>query len=214
MNASATWLLMALVSAALVSGGYECYQWGASDTERVWQARQAEAEKAAANALLEETRRADKAAADYLRNHQDQEQRYADLKAAHDDLLRRHPLVVPRAVARVATCATSEQAHARVHAPVAAQPAPAVEHAAPDADSHLTFAAVRVWNGALTGAHTTTGACGTADTSAPTDATCAQDAGVTLRDAWDNHAVNAKSCAEDRQRYQALIDFLQNKEGE
>ena len=101
MNASATWLRIALVSAALVAGGYECYQWGVSDTERVWQARQAEAEKAAANALLEETRRADKAAADYLRNHQDQEQRYADLKAAHDDLLRRHPLVVPRAVAHM-----------------------------------------------------------------------------------------------------------------
>lgn len=34
---------------------------------------------------------------------------------------------------------------------------------------------------------------------------------LSLDDAWANHATNAKSCADDRQRFQHLIDFLERK---
>ena len=65
-----------------------------------------------------------------------------------------------------------------------------------------------MWNGALTSQDQAVGACGTADPSEGTEATCAQDSGLTLDDAWANHAENAQSCAQDRKRFQHLIDHL------
>ena len=52
------------------------------------------------------------------------------------------------------------------------------------------------------------GACGLAGAAAGADAACAEDSGLSLDDAWANHRANAKACADDRQRFRALIDFL------
>lgn len=193
-------LLMALLAAlALVGGGYG---WGTHATDNAWAARQAKANQAAAEALAKEADRADQAAARYLTDHLDQEDRYVDLAARYQDLRGRTPLVVYRSMPAAA---------ARDRAAPAVEPAPAAQSAqgAVDADGHrLTLAAVRMWNGALTGIDAPAGACGAAGAPEGADAACAQDSGLTLDDAWANHAANAKSCAADRQRYRALIDFL------
>lgn len=68
-----------------------------------------------------------------------------------------------------------------------------------------------MWNGQLTGVDATAGACGLAGATKGADAACAEGSGLTLGDAWDNHAANSKTCAADRQRYQRLIDFLNGK---
>ena len=152
---------------------------------------------------------ADTAAGNYLRNQLDEETRYVDLQGRFDDLRRRHPLVVARPVL-VAPCA----------APAAAEPAPGAEPAAPAvADApppppaalggpELSLAAVRLWNGALTGVDAPAGACGAAGATKGADAACAEGSGLDLGDAWANHERNARSCAADRARYRALIEFL------
>ena len=68
-----------------------------------------------------------------------------------------------------------------------------------------------MWNGALTGSDQAAGACGPAGPTEGADAACAQGSGLTLDDAWANHAANAQACAADRQRYQRLIDFFNGK---
>lgn len=72
----------------------------------------------------------------------------------------------------------------------------------------LTRGAVWMWNAALAGADLPAGACSALDTSPEA---CAVDAGLGLEAAWDNHAVNAQSCALDRLRHQALIDYLNGR---
>ena len=68
-----------------------------------------------------------------------------------------------------------------------------------------------MWNGALTGSDQAAGACGPAGTAEGSDAACTEGSGLTLDDAWANHAANAQACAADRQRYQRLIEFLNGK---
>jgi hypothetical protein len=72
-------------------------------------------------------------------------------------------------------------------------------------DPGLSLGAVSLWNSALAGHDVPAGACRADDT---TSAACAAGANVSLAAAWRNHAANAASCAEDRARYQHLIDFL------
>lgn len=204
----ATRLLIALASAlALVSGGY---WWGHTATDNAWAARQANAAKVTRAALDKETARADQAAANYLQEHLDQEDRYAALNATYQNLRRRAPLVVPGPVVVVTRSDTpGPQAPGPDERPAAAT--------AVDGGPVLTLAAVRMWNGALTGTDAATGACGPAgategaDAAAAEAAACAQGSGLILDDAWLNHAANAKACAADRQRYQHLIDFLNGK---
>ena len=185
----------------LIGGGY---WWGHTATDNAWTARQAKAEQAARAQLDAETQRADQAAANYLTEHLDQEDRYAALNARHQDLLRRTPLVVYRPVA---DAASSDQA-----GPAQAVPdiGPAPVPAGPGIPV-LTLAAVRVWNGALAGADQVAGACGPAGPSGQADAACAAPSGLTLADAWANHAINAQTCAADRLRYQRLIDYLNDQ---
>jgi len=185
---------------ALVGGGY---WWGHTATDNAWQAKQAKADKAVSKAIAKETKRADLAAASYLQEHLDQEARYADLNTQYLDLRRRAPLVVPGPVA-VAPCGNT---------PVPEAPGPdqrPAPGAAGDSGPVLTLAAVRMWNGALTSVDAPAGACGAAGASEGADAACAESAGLTLDDAWDNQATNARTCAEDRQRFQHLIDFLKD----
>lgn len=186
-------LLSLLTALALVGGGY---WWGSSATDNAWAARQAKAAQAAADDLAKETRRADQAAALYLTEHLDQEGRYAALDAVYNDLRRRAPLVAVRP--------------AVAHAVASAAPADAPGACADllDRDPALSLAAVRMWNGALTGTDAPAGACGLAGTAEGADAACAESSGLTLDDAWANHRANAKACADDRQRFRALIDFL------
>jgi len=199
-------LLIALMSAlALVAGGY---WWGSAATDNAWVARKAKADQAAAAVLQKETARADAAAGSYLREHLDQEDRYAALDATYRNLRRRVPLVVPGPVA-AAACGSG-------HGPRPQAPSPD-ERGAPAAtgggspEPVLTLAAVRMWNGALTGLDAPAGACGPAGPAEGAAAPCAESSGLGLEDAWDNHAANARACAADRQRYQRLIDFLNGK---
>lgn len=71
-----------------------------------------------------------------------------------------------------------------------------------------------MWNGALTGTDAPAGACGVAGAAAGADAACAEDSGLSLDDAWANHRANAKACADDRQRFRALIDYLTQPQGD
>ena len=190
-----------LIAIALLGGGY---WWGNTATDNAWQAKQAKADQATSKALAKETQRAELAAASYLQEHLDQEARYADLNTQYLDLRRRTPLVVPRPVV-VAPCGNT---------PVPEAPGPdqrPAPGAAGDSDPVLTLAAVRMWNGALTGVDSPAGACGAAGAAEGADAACAESAGLTLDDAWDNQATNARTCAEDRQRFQHLIDYLNGK---
>ena len=62
-----------------------------------------------------------------------------------------------------------------------------------------------MWNSALAGTDVPAGTCGLADASVEA---CAADSGLTVDDAWTNHDINVRSCAADRLRYRALIEFL------
>lgn len=198
-------LLIALVSAlALVGGGY---WWGQTATDNAWQAKHAKELEAQRAETAKQTERANQAAANYLQEHLDQEDRHASLNAQYQDLRRRVPLVVPGCVVVAAPGNVPE-----LPAPSADQrptPGPAV-----DGGPVLTLAAVRMWNGALTGTDAPAGACGSTGATEGADAACAESSGLTLDDAWANHATNAKSCAEDRLRYQHLIDYLKQPQGD
>lgn len=202
----ATRLLIALISALmLLAAGFLL---GNIATDNAWQAKHAKELQAERDETAKETKRADQAAANYLTEHLDQEDRYAALSATYQDLRRRAPLVVSGPVV-VAACSHALRTEApgsdelRSHA------------AAVDSSPVLTLAAVRMWNGALTGTDAATGACGPSGATEGPDAAateaCAEGSGLTLDDAWANHAANAKACAADRQRYQHLIDFLNGK---
>ncbi|WP_423458020.1 hypothetical protein [Ottowia sp. VDI28] len=195
----ATRALAALVLAiGLISGGY---WWGHTATDNAWAARQAKADRKADEELAKANERADQAAAQYLNEHLDQEARYADLDAKYRELRSRHPLVVrrPDPVAPGPNQCASQGA---------VPPEVGVDR---DPD-RLTLAAVRMWNGALTGADAPASACGLAGAAEGADSACSEDSGLTLDDAWANHRANAKTCLEDRQRYRALIDLLKKRQ--
>ncbi len=198
-------ILIALVLAlALVGAGY---RWGHKAADNAWTARKARDDEATQKALDAETRRADTATSTYLKDHRDQADRYDALDLRYQALLARTPLVVYRPAPAGAASAGSSPAVPAPGTPSGGVPLPA----APDAAvPHLTLAAVRVWNGALTSTDAPAGACGAAAATEGADPTCAEDSGLTLDDAWANHRANARSCADDRQRYRALIDFIQS----
>ncbi len=201
----ATRLLIALALAlALIGAGY---RWGHKAADDAWTARKARDDKAAQKAFEAETRRAETATSNYLKDHRDQADRYDALDLRYQALLKHTPLVVYRPVPAGAAGAVSSPAAPAPGAPSGGVPLPAPPDAAVP---HLTLAAVRVWNGALTSTDAPAGACGAAAATEGADPACAEDSGLTLDDAWDNHHANARSCADDRQRYRALIDFLQS----
>lgn len=194
-------LVVALLCALLFGGGY----WrGQSNTERVWLAKEAKAEKKQREAEKKQREqelaafnRANDAAVNYVEANSALEHRYAELENKYRALRRTH-LVVAAAPVACKPQPSDDPAPA----------APPNEDGVVGAPHLLTLGAVRMWNSALDGIDQPASACGAADATAEADAACAQSAGLTLDDAWANHQMNSKSCAEDRLRYQQLIDFL------
>jgi hypothetical protein len=182
-----------LIALALVTFGY---RQGSTATHNAWQAKEGKRIQEEKDAQEAEFRRADKASgalqAELLALAASNDQ----LHGAFDDYKRKHPLLARRPVGRAAPAAVGQAP------PLRCEPVPGGN------DSALSLGAVWMWNSALAGRDVPAGACGLADTSPEA---CAADSGRTLTDAWDNQALNAKLCAEDRLRHQRLIDFLQER---
>lgn len=189
-------LLAALVLLLLVAGA--AYWEGDHQRGNADEALQLKAVNAAHQKYEEEVKRGMEAAGNYLDDLRDQENRYADLETKFEALRKRIPLLVPPA----AGGASAPAARPEPGVDTPAQPPCGNSAVQPE----LSLGAVWMWNSALAGADVPAGACG-AD-AAPGQA-CAAGSGLTTDDAWDNHAVNARSCAADRLRYERLIDYLE-----
>jgi hypothetical protein len=185
-------LTAVLLVIALVAGGY---RWGAHATDNAWQAKEAKRLQAEADAREAEIRRGEKASGAFQAELQQLQITNDGLTKAFNDYKRRHPILAPRAIA---PGSAGQDAPAECEPPAAGDGSPA-----------LSLGAVWMWNSALAGRDTPAGACGLADQS---EGACAADSGVTLEDAWDNQALNARLCAQDRLRHQRLIDFLKGSE--
>jgi hypothetical protein len=117
---------------------------------------------------------------------------------------------VPGPVERAPDCAAELAAlPASAVAPDAAAPAGGLAGDAGADELHLAAGAVSLWNSALAGTFVPTGACSLAD---PTSPACAADAGLTLRDAWDNQAANAAACRDNSTQLAALIAYLRQRQ--
>lgn len=187
-----------------------------------WATVQADAArtKAADKALAEYRRGVEEgnAVADAVREQLAAKGRYM---ARLEERLNRAPLIAPvsplRAGHPAAACTVPGSGPAGVSGhggtagsePLAGQQP--LDHAgdAGSTDPVLSLAAVSLWNSALAGADVPAGACRSDD---PTSAACAAGSGITLFEAWQNHATNAFACAADRARHQGLIDFIQRRQ--
>jgi hypothetical protein len=167
----------------------------AVEANRIYRAAQANGERAVEN---------------HLSQQREQEARYADLDRRYRTMRKGYGLAVQAPAAFQSTGLVADAACGPL--PDGEALPPDGTAAGPVAVPALTLAAVRMWNGSLTGADAAAGACGADGAAVDADSACGQASGLTLDDAWDNHAANAKSCALDRARHQALIDFLKQRE--
>lgn len=192
--------LAALVLLLLTAAG--SYWVGDHQRDNAWKAKDARVVREAHEKYEAEVKRGNEAASHFLTELGDQEDRYAQLEEKFETLRKRVPLLVPPpAGAASAPAAGSEPG---VHSAGAAA-APCINFIA---RPQLSLGAVWMWNSALAGADVPAGACGA---DAATEEACAVASGLTAEEAWDNHTVNAKSCAEDRLRHERLINYLQNR---
>lgn len=169
------------------------YWAGDHQRDNAWKAKEARVVRDALEKYQAEVQRGNEAAGHFLNQLGDQEARYEELENRFETLRKRVPLLVPAAAGEASAPASQAGAAAPPCINFLARP-------------QLSLGAVWMWNSALAGADVPAGACG-ADAASP-DA-CAIGAGLTTADAWDNHTVNAKSCAADRLRYDRLIDYLE-----
>lgn len=201
-----------LVVCLLIAG----YGKGKHDTQMAQEADKTAAAKQALRMVEAEARRSADASTAFIADRDALQTDFQTLQEKYDDL-RRHglPLTVARSAGatHIAGTAAFPSGAACVATPGAdqhpgqANPETAcVLVALPDAGVELSLGAVRLWNGALTNTDAPAGACG-AD-GAPAEA-CAVGAGLGIEAAWDNHATNALSCAQDRQRLKHLIDYIE-----
>jgi hypothetical protein len=200
MSTAARLLALALAVAALVAGGY---RWGASATANRFQADSNRAAIKAQERFDAELLRGQAAVASLTTERQVFAASYTHLQEQFHELSKRIPLVTRRAVP--VAC--------RVDLAAGAVASPAEPQGAGAADVQrgvdvLSAGALWMWNSALAGTDQPAGACGAADTS---EKACAADAGVTLDQAWRNHELNARLCAEDRLNHQRLIDFIRSR---
>lgn len=200
--------LIAGLSAALLlaAAGFAIHCTGRMQERAAWQQKEAQRAAQIASELRAEYERGRAASAQYQLGAGALQARYLSLEGPANELRHRTSLVIPSVEpnCRISqpVCPASAlglEIPADVQAPGEEQPA--AGRSAP----RLSRAAVWLWNSALAGSDVPTGACGLADTSIEA---CAVDAGVTIDDAWINHDINAKSCAADRLRHRALIEFL------
>jgi hypothetical protein len=198
MSTAARLLALAIAVAALVAGGY---RWGAGATADRLQAESNRAAIKAQERFDAELLRGQAAVESLTTERQVFAASYTHLQEQFNDLSARIPLLVRRARAVSASLAAQGggEASAGAREPGAAGAAPAAA---------LSTGALWMWNGALSGTDEPAGACGAADTS---EKACAADAGVTLDQAWRNHELNARLCAEDRLNHQRLIDFIRSR---
>jgi len=183
----------AVAAAPMAACAFAIHGAGRMQERAAWQQKEAQRATQLAQDLQAEYERGRAASAKYQLGASALQSSYLSLEGPTHDLRQRVSLVLPPAVperrARQTACT----------APAAA-PEP---HA--DGPHRLSLAAVWMWNSALAGTDVPAGACGLADTSVEA---CAADSGLTVDDAWTNHDINARSCAADRLRYRALIEFL------
>lgn len=205
------WAMAAtLVMAALIFAlGTLVYEAGRTNERVIWQAKEVSKAKAFTAELRRETQRGEGAAAALSSSLLQLQSRYSTLEGQYRELSARVPLVVPAAVRPGRNGGPANAAKdglGRSLAPAAADRQ--AQHLGQRSHG-LSRAAVWMWNSSLAGADvpvpTETGACGAADTSSES---CAADTGLTVDDAWANHHINAKSCAADRVRHRALIEFI------
>lgn len=136
------------------------------------------------------------AAAAYLQDHADQEDRYALLQDQFNALEQRGVPLLAAPVGQPPTCPGKEATAQPMCINVTVRP-------------QLSLGAVWMWNSALEGRDVPAGTCGAADA---TPEACSAAAGLTVADAWENHTINAKQWAEDRLRCERLIDEIERRE--
>lgn len=175
-----------LLCLALVGGGY---YWGHTASDNNHAAAQLKTEREEFNQFKREVGRGQQASLDLQTAHATLNSNYDQLQEAFHAYKKRAPILARPSAAIVVTAATLGQCP---EPPAAPEPG-------------LSAGAVWMWNSALAGQDRPVGACGLAD---PSEAACATDTGLSLQDAWANHTLNARLCAEDRQRHQHLIDYI------
>ncbi|MDP9911396.1 hypothetical protein J2W27_003520 [Variovorax boronicumulans] len=190
----------------LAVGGWAVHDAGRTKERVLWQDKEAQRAAQFAKDLEAEYARGRAASTRYQLGASALQARYFTLEGPFHDLRRRVSLVVPSAVPdrRAERPGDPARPVAPRADPDAVAPGDAQRDPV-DRGHRLSLAAVWLWNSALAGTDVPAGACGLADTSVEA---CAADAGLTVDDAWDNHHLNAKSCATDRLRHRALIEFI------
>ncbi|MET3178149.1 UNVERIFIED_ORG: hypothetical protein ABIC43_001303 [Variovorax guangxiensis] len=207
--AARTWAALiagVVVALLLAAAAFAIHGAGRMQERAIWQQKETQRATQLAQDLQAEYERGRAASAQYQLGASALQSSYLSLEGPVHDLRQRVSLVLPPAV-------PDRRAERSARAAQAAAPGPRAD-AAPPGDAQrdavgrphrLSLAAVWMWNSALAGTDVPAGACGLADTSVEA---CAADAGLTVDDAWTNHDINARSCAADRLRYRALIEFL------
>lgn len=210
-------LVAVLLVLSLCTGSYWA---GDRNRNNAWLAKEALVAQQAAAALQAEVARSQQAQMSFTAEYLAMESGYTKLEGKFNELKRFAPLVVQRP--RLAGAGHSVLVPGSDPAPGASpglesnQPSATEPNAnpagplAPDSGHvggglGLSVGAVWLWNSALNARDTPVGACGAANPAHPA---CAFDAGLGPEAAWDNHAANARTCAQDRLRHQRLIDYL------
>jgi hypothetical protein len=196
-----------LVAALLLAAcAFAIHGAGRMQERAAWQQKEAQRATQLAQDLQAEYERGRAASAKYQLGASALQASYLSLEGPTHELRQRVSLVLPPAVAARRAGRPSRAAPAAAPEPHAdAAPPGDMQRDGVDDPHRLSLAAVWMWNSALAGTDVPAGACGLADTSVEA---CAADSGLTVDDAWTNHDINARSCAADRFRYRALIEFL------
>lgn len=198
-------LCLLAVAAGLVWAGY---RWGADTRQAAWDAERAAQARAQRDAVVAEAKRGDKAVAAAEADKLTLKEAYDQLDARYAAIRIGAPLTVPAAPGRVARAGPVAACNGAAPAAIGDPAAPLQSETEPGPPVFLTAGAVRMWNGYLAGADRPAGACGLAGGATDADPACAESSGLTVADAFANHAVNARLCAEDRAAHQRLIDFI------
>ncbi|CAN5438294.1 hypothetical protein BH10PSE18_BH10PSE18_18930 [soil metagenome] len=202
-----------LLLAAMAFGlGVLVFEAGRTKERVIWLDRDAKQAQDFSRKLLREVDRGIAASAKYQADHAALQASYSTLEGQYAEVRRRVSLVLAPAV-------PARRTDGQSRAVANAAPGPRDQLATPGAeqpgavgvDYRLSRAAVWMWNSSLAGSDVPAGSCGLADTSSEA---CAVDSGFTVDDAWDNHHINAKSCASDRLRFRSLIEFITERPAE